>query len=240
MWELVLSTGAYSESCNWSFTIDNSPNNSVPHYWITLQSGIDKTKSVTSRWTPISSIHLGKTLKWHLNNTPKPLTYWIMVMGWTQPSSRLQRAGSHQWPLWDVIVPGVRFWASLHVLLCASYMYAFERAETDPQKLGVKGQNLTSPQWQITHNNYKTAIIILYLIYKFTTSVCLWVSELGSSQTDDRARPGKNGRGADWLWRWPAWAGWARESPCRSCACWARERGWLPEEESIRSKPAAV
>jgi hypothetical protein len=47
------------------------------------------------------------------------------------------------------------------------------------------------------------------------------------SHTDDRARPGKNGRGADWLWRWPAGAGWARESPCRSCACWAWERGWL-------------
>ncbi len=75
------------------------------------------------------------------------------------------------------------------------------------------------------------------LIYKFTTSVCLWRSS-GPSQTDDRARPGKNWRGADWLWRWPAWAGWARESPCRSCACWARERGWLPEEESIRSKRA--
>jgi hypothetical protein len=32
------------------------------------------------------------------------------------------------------------------------------------------------------------------------------------SHTDDRARPGKNGRGADWLWRWPAWTGPARHS----------------------------
>jgi hypothetical protein len=40
---------------------------------------------------------------------PKPVTYWIMVIGWTQPSSGLQRAGSHQWPLSDVIVPGDRF-----------------------------------------------------------------------------------------------------------------------------------
>jgi hypothetical protein len=36
-----------------------------------------------------------------------------------------------------------------------------------------------------------------------------------------------HGRGADWLWRWPTRAGWARESPCRSCACWAWARGWL-------------
>jgi hypothetical protein len=55
----------------------------------------------------------------------------------------------------------------------------------------------------------------LNLIYKFTTSVHAWRSS-GPSRTDDRARPGKNGRGADWLWRWPAGAGWARESPCRS------------------------
>ncbi len=41
-----------------------------------------------------------------------------------------------------------------------------------------------------------------------------------------QARAG-HGRGADWLWRWPTRAGWARESPCRSCARWARERGWL-------------
>jgi len=42
MWEPVLSTGAYSKSRN---PIDNSPNTSVPHHRVTLQSGIDQTKT---------------------------------------------------------------------------------------------------------------------------------------------------------------------------------------------------
>jgi hypothetical protein len=76
--------------------------------------------------------------------------------------------------------------------------------------------------------------------YKFTTSVCLWRSS-GPSQTDDRARPGKNGRGADWLWRWPAWAGWARESPCRYPSSLPRvDRNRAPVFPGLSPTPARV